>query len=427
MSQIVKKFGQIVGNNIEKHPKRAQNLLKFGFAFAYAYCSLQMKYFPDRYLLPHQIYSSLVCNRLIRYPLSNPETAAVVNLFFPCELLHATGIKPEFAEGFAGYLNGACCERFFIDYIENAGMPKTLCSYHKALLGAAFSEVLPKPKFVMFTTMVCDANIITFRALADFWKIPLFTVDIPSNNDEDAIKYVEEQLKQAVSFIEENTNQKFDYEKLTEVIRRENRSMKLYKEYLKELSAKYIPNNLTSEMYKLFFTHSFNGTAEAERYFEILLDDAKKMKESNDRIRILWCHTVPFWQQSIREIFNNSNKYQLLCSDLNFDGIIELDESKPLRSLAVKLLNNHLKGSADRRAGKILQMAKYLNADGVVYFNHWGCKKTLGGAGITKKMLEESGIPVLVLDGDGCDRENINDGQMKTRLQAFLEILEEKK
>lgn len=427
MSQIVKTFGRIVGSNIAKHPKKSQNLLKFGFAFAYAYSSLQMRYFPDQYWLPHQIYSTLVCNKLIRYPLSNPENSVVVNLFFPCELLHASGLKPEFVEGFAGFLNGACCERFFIDYIENVGMPKTLCSYHKSLLGAAFSEVLPKPKFVMFTTMVCDANIITFRALADFWKIPLFTVDIPSNNDEDAIRYVEEQLKQAISFIEENTNKRFDYEKLTEVIRRENRSMKLYKEYLQELSVKSIPNDLTSEMYKLFFTHVFNGTAEAERYFEILLDDAKKIKETNDRIRILWCHTVPYWQQSIRELFNNSNKYQLLCSDLNFDGIIELDESKPLRSLAVKLLNNHLKGSADRRADRILQMAKYLNADGVVYFNHWGCKKTLGGAGITKKLLEANGIPVLVLDGDGCDRENINDGQMKTRLQAFLEILEEKK
>lgn len=427
MSQIVKTFGRIVGSNIAKHPKKSQNLLKFGFAFAYAYSSLQMRYFPDQYWLPHQIYSTLVCNKLIRYPLSNPENSVVVNLFFPCELLHASGLKPEFVEGFAGFLNGAWCERFFIDYIENVGMPKTLCSYHKSLLGAAFSEVLPKPKFVMFTTMVCDANIITFRALADFWKIPLFTVDIPSNNDEDAIRYVEEQLKQAISFIEENTNKRFDYEKLTEVIRRENRSMKLYKEYLQELSVKSIPNDLTSEMYKLFFTHVFNGTAEAERYFEILLDDAKKIKETNDRIRILWCHTVPYWQQSIRELFNNSNKYQLLCSDLNFDGIIELDESKPLRSLAVKLLNNHLKGSADRRADRILQMAKYLNADGVVYFNHWGCKKTLGGAGITKKLLEANGIPVLVLDGDGCDRENINDGQMKTRLQAFLEILEEKK
>jgi benzoyl-CoA reductase/2-hydroxyglutaryl-CoA dehydratase subunit BcrC/BadD/HgdB len=423
MSNMVKKFGQIVGSNIEKHPKRSLNLLRFG----YAYSGLQMKYFPEKYLLPNQIFSSVVCNKLIRYPLSNPENSAVVNIFFPCELLHAMGIKPEFVEGFSGYLNGACCERSFIDYIENVGMPKTLCSYHKALLGAAFSKVLPKPKFIMFTTMVCDANIITFRALADLWEVPLFTVDIPSKDDEDSIKYVENQLKEAVSFIEENTGKKFDYEKLKEVIRRENRSMKLYREYLKELSEKYIPNDITSEMYKLFFTHILNGTEESEIYFKMLLDDAKKIEGTNDRIRILWCHTIPYWQKSIKEIFNNSKKYQLLCSDMNFDAIMELDENNPIRSLAIKLLDNHVRGSSERRAEKILDMAKFLNTDGVVYFNHWGCKKTLGGAGITKKIIEDGGIPVLVLDGDGCDRENINDGQMQTRLQAFLEILEDKK
>jgi len=423
MSQMVKKFGQIVGSSIEKHPKRAQNLLRFG----YAYSGMQMKYFPGKHLLPHQVYASVVCNRLIRYPLSNPESSAVVNMFFPCELLHAAGIKPYTVEGLSGYLNGACCERFFIDYIENAGMPKTLCSYHKALLGAAFSKVLPKPKFVMFTTMACDANIITFRALADFWRIPLFTVDVPNSIDEESINYVEDQLKQAVSFVEENTNRKFDCEKLKEVIRSENRSMKLYKAFLKKLSVKYIPNDLTSEMYKLLLTHILNGTGESEKYFEMLLDDAEKAEETNNSIRILWCHSIPNWQESIKEVFNNSRKYQLLCSDLNFDAITELDENRPLRSLAVKLLNNHMRGPADRRAGRILDMARYLNADGVIYFNHWGCKKTLGGAGITKKILEESGIPVLVLDGDGCDRDNINDGQMKTRLQAFLEILEARK
>ena len=95
-------------------------------------------------------------------------------------------------------------------------------------------------------------------------EVPLFTVDIPSKDDEDSIKYVENQLKEAVSFIEENTGKKFDYEKLKEVIRRENRSMKLYREYLKELSEKYIPNDITSEMYKLFFTHILNGTEESE-------------------------------------------------------------------------------------------------------------------------------------------------------------------
>ena len=423
MSYVVKKFGQIVGSNIETHPKTSQRLLKLGYALS----GLQMKYFPERYLLPHQIYASVVCNRLIRYSLGKPENSAVVNLFFPCELLHAVGIKPESVEGFSGYLNGACCERFFIDYIENVGIPKTLCSYHKTMLGAALAKVLPKPKFIMATTMICDANIITFRELADFWGIPLFTVDIPSNNDEDSIGYVENQLKQAVSFIEENTDKKFDYEKLKEVIKRENRSMRLYKEYFKELSVKYIPNDITSEMYKLLLTHILNGTEEAEKYFEMILDDAQGQEDRNDKIRILWCHPLPNWQKSIKEIINNSPKYQLLCSDLNFDAVFELDENNPLRSLAIKLLNNHLRGSADHRAGKILDMAQYLNADGVVYFNNWGCKKSLGGAGITKRILEEKGIPVLLLDGDGCDRENINDGQMKTRLQAFLEILEVKR
>ena len=255
MSRILKKFGQLVGSNIEKQPKRAQNLLKFGYAFS----GLYTKYCHAKRLLPYQRYSAVVCNSLIRYSLSDPENSAVVNIFFPCELLHAVGIKPGFVEGFSGFLNGAHCERFFIDYIENAGMPKTLCSYHKALLGAAFSKVLPKPKFVMYTTMACDANSITFRELADFWKIPRFIVDIPKSIDEDSIKYVEEQLKQAVSFIEEQANKKFDYDKLKEVIRRENRSRRLYKEYLKDLSVKYIPNSATSEMYKLFFTHVLSG------------------------------------------------------------------------------------------------------------------------------------------------------------------------
>lgn len=420
MRDAVKKFGEIVGNNLEKNPKTSQRLLKIGYAFS----GFQMKYFPKKYLLPNQVYSSVICNKYIRYPLSNPDNSAVVNLFFPCELLHASNIIPEAVEGFACYLNGAYCERFFIDYIENIGMPKTLCSYHKALLGAAYSGILPRPRFVMFTSMICDSNIITFRELAEFWGIPMFMIDIPNNINERSIGYVENQLKDAVSFIEDNIDKKFDYEKLREVIRRENKSLKLYNEFLDMLSEKFIPNDVTSEMYKVFFTHILMGTKEAEKYFKLLLDDAYKYSEDYRSIRILWCHTIPNWQGTLKEVFNNNKKYQLLCSDLNFDYINELDEDNPLRALAIKLLSNNLLGPVERRIKKVLEMAEYLNANGVVYFNNWGCKKTIGGSLLTKKILEENGIPVLILDGDGCDRENINDGQMKTRLQAFLEILE---
>ncbi len=419
MNKVIKRFGEIVGNNIETHPDRSLKLLKAG----YTVNGLQLKYLPDSSLLPDQKYSSAVCNKKILYSLSNPDKSAVVNVFFPCELLHAMDITPAFVEGLSCYLNGVGSERYFIDYAENMGIPKTYCSYHKVLLGAAFSKVIPKPRFIMNTTMVCDANIITFRALADFWEVPAFTVDVPGSFSEEAVSYVEEQLRKAVVFIENITGQKFNYDKLKEIIRRENASTKLYREYYKELAHKDILNDVTSEMYKLFFTHILNGTKEAEKYFELLLSDARCAKPAGDKTRILWCHTIPNWQESVRKFFNQNKNYQLLCTDVNNDGVVDLDETNPFRSLAVKMLQNHIGGSANRRADKLLQMAKDLNADGVVYFNHWGCKKTLGSSGLVKQMLEDSGIPVLVLDGDGCDRGNINEGQMETRLQAFLEIL----
>ena len=48
---------------------------------------------------------------------------------------------------------------------------------------------------------------------------------------------------------------------------------------------------------------------------------------------------------------------------------------------------------------------------------------TLGAGPIIKQTLEEAGIPVLLLDGDGADMRSQSDGQTKTRLEAFREML----
>jgi benzoyl-CoA reductase/2-hydroxyglutaryl-CoA dehydratase subunit BcrC/BadD/HgdB len=59
----------------------------------------------------------------------------------------------------------------------------------------------------------------------------------------------------------------------------------------------------------------------------------------------------------------------------------------------------------------------------VVIFCHWGCKETAGASQLMRRQIEEAGWPVLVLDGDGCDRDNCMEGQMSTRFSAFLELL----
>ena len=40
-----------------------------------------------------------------------------------------------------------------------------------------------------------------------------------------------------------------------------------------------------------------------------------------------------------------------------------------------------------------------------------------------KKVLEENGIPTLIVDGDAADRANGGGGQILTRCRAFTEML----
>lgn len=41
---------------------------------------------------------------------------------------------------------------------------------------------------------------------------------------------------------------------------------------------------------------------------------------------------------------------------------------------------------------------------------------------LLKKVMEENNIPYLSIDGDGVDRRNSHDGQLRTRLEAFLKF-----
>ena len=143
-------------------------------------------------------------------PLAHPQRAALVNIFMPCELLHAFHLLPMFAEATACYLNGAAAERGFIHYAESAGISPTLCSYHKALLGMGLSGTAGKPLFTACTSIACDANNLTFRRLAQHYGIPHFYLDVPYDHDEYAVAEVSDRLREFAAFLEDATHQKLD-------------------------------------------------------------------------------------------------------------------------------------------------------------------------------------------------------------------------
>ena len=331
-----------------------------------------------------------------------------------------------FAEATACYLNGAAAERGFIHYAESAGISPTLCSYHKALLGMGLSGTAGKPLFTACTSIACDANNLTFRRLAQHYGIPHFYLDVPYDHDEYAVAEVSDRLREFAAFLEDATHQKLDEAALQQAVAHSGRTLELLQQAQAAKAGRNLHNDVTSEFYEVFVTHTMLGTPQAEQYARKLLADIEASPMGGGT-RLLWAHAVPFYQAPVRERLNFSPENQLITCDMNADTLgCYMDPDQPIESMAARLVNNIFNGSAQHRIQRALELCRMQQIDGVVYFCQWGCKQTMGAAQLFKSALEAEGYPVLLLDGDGCDRANTMDGQTATRLDAFLEMLHSK-
>lgn len=136
---------------------------------------------------------------------------------------------------------------------------------------------------------------------------------------------------------------------------------------------------------------------------------------------------MPFLQQPVKDVFNYNPKMHISACDFVADGFQKMHASDPYEALAEKMVNCIYNGSVDQRIQVAEKLAKETNADGGILFAHWGCKGTIGASSLIKSSLEEAGLPTMILDGDGCNPANTSDGQVSTRLQAFMEMLEKGK
>lgn len=422
MNSVIEKFGRLVDGQLADRPMLSRRLLTTAYRLnGWAGKHIIKKTSPARLEL------ASVCNDVIVRPFEHPQESAMVSLFTPCELLQTFGIAPMFPEALSAYLSGAGAERGFIDAAEKHGIPETFCSYHKILLGAAETGVLPKPRFIFNTTFVCDANTLSFRRLADFYGVPHFVLDVPFEQDAGAVSYVAEQLKDCSKKMSALLDKPLDEAVLRQTVQRSGQTLSVYQQYLKKRAEKSMPDEMTSEMYAAFALHVLLGMPEALRFAQGVLREAEAAPAKGNELRLLWVHTLPHLDSAMIELLDFNEKCQILTNDICFDAPAVTDVSDPWQAMARRLVENNLNGPAQRRIDAVLEKAKQMKPDGVVWFCHWGCHHTSGASQLARTQLEAAGFPTLVLDGDGCDRSNCPPGQMTTRMQAFMELLEGKR
>lgn len=416
--QVVDTFGKYVGEWSETRPETARKLLKTGWQAM----NFKYKHMPDQRLMSGDQYLCQFMMDDMIAPLKNPEDSVIVSIFTPCELMQEVGLNPYNVEGFSCYLLGSHAEQRFLRHAENIGIAESLCSYHKAFIGAAETGLLPKPKCIVYTNLTCDANLLTFRHLAEMYDVPSFFIDVPLDPCEESVPYVEKQLRELAYFLMEQTGRNIDEESLKERLRRSKRTQENYSLFQQKRADKYMPTDLVTPLYAAMTNNILMGTEEEERYIQMLLQDVEKA-EPTKGTRLYWMHTIPFWSESVhKQLYFNENA-QIVGCELGQVFCSNYDPEKPYEAMARRMVYHALNGNGIRRIENGIRCAKEAGADGVVWFNHWGCKHTLGNSLLAKKKFEEAGLPLLILDSDGCDRSHGGEGQIATRLEAFLEML----
>ncbi|MCC8067582.1 MAG: 2-hydroxyacyl-CoA dehydratase family protein [Clostridiales bacterium] len=418
--QVVETFGHYIEKWSADSPERARRLLKTGWQAQ----NLKFRFAPDKRLLPADQYLAHLMMDVMLSPLKDPEHSALVSVFTPCELLQEVGLYPYNVESFSCYLSASKTERTFLQTAEDAGLAETLCSYHKTFIGAALSGVLPKPRCIVYTSLACDANLLTFKELAKLYEVPCFAIDIPAGHNPENVAYVADQLRDLAVFLEKSTGKKIDAESLRERTKRSKRTLEGYDTFQKARADKYVPTDLVSPLYSGMTQNILLGTQKEEDYVNRLLSEVEKAGPSKGK-RIYWMHIIPFWSDAVKKEFVFNEKAQIVGCELSQVANLEHHSEDPYEDMAMRLVYHALNGSIMNRIDAGIRHAKETKADGAVWFNHWGCKHTLGGSQLAKRKFEAEGIPMLILDGDGCDRSHGGEGQTSTRLGAFLEMLNE--
>ena len=417
--KIIRWYSDQIWKHIPDRPEKAAKLLRTGMHAERLRCKhFQPKNIPEPYR-----YMRYMADCDVVKALDHPERCAWTNIFAPVELLETFGLTSVSMEALSSFISGFYLEDRLIDHTEAQGIAQTLCSYHKNFLGAADTGLLPKPVLGVTTSMVCDANICSFRYLHEHHGLDTFVLDVPYVWTQEGEDYLVRQLRELIALLEEKTGRKYDEDALKEALCRENETRRYMNAFFEKRALHAYPNEITLVLFMLFATHLDIGKPWVRDCFKWMSEDIENYPLSEQK-RIFWVHLTPYAEPTLRERFNYRDDIAVCCDDFNLDYMDEMDVDHPLNALAKKMIGNIYNGPFTRKMDACCDYVQRYNCDAVIELCHWGCKQSAGGAVLLKDRMREIGKPMLILDGDALDRRNCPEGQIKTRLEAFLELLD---
>jgi len=169
-----------------------------------------------------------------------PVAWCMVNFWEGDPILKAMDVAAIFPENYGTVCAATGTAQEYLGRSEGEGFPTHLCGYARNCFGYTKKMIelgeipaeaplggMAKPDFMLSSGAFCDARYKWFQALRRYWDVPVWVLELPHPGVNEiamegaldyTIKYVVEELREFVNFLERLLGKKMDWDKLDELL-----------------------------------------------------------------------------------------------------------------------------------------------------------------------------------------------------------------
>lgn len=361
---------------------------------------------------------------------SGKDAVAWCGIAVPFDLLNAMGITSCFVEFVGAVLAATGTADPFLEEAEQAGFVGDTCGYHRAVIGAARKNVMPQPDFLIASSCPCSGGVAVMENLARLFNKELFVLNVPQENSKQSVTYLAEQIKEMVAFVVRHTGKPLDEGKLRQAVENTNRARKLMQDVYQ--LAQNVPSPTDGRLLTNFglVMPLFCGTTAAVDIAQAYKDEFTHRLDRGiqgvpaEKLRLLWIQNRIQFDNPLVELLEKEYKANIVSDELNDIYWDPIDPDDPYTDMARRAISIPLNGSMQGRIRHLQKLARTYKLDGAINPCNWGCRQGTGARGLISEGLKQIGVPVLNLEVDCVDKRNFAEGQLRTRLEAFIEMLE---
>ena len=358
----------------------------------------------------------------------------------PVEIFRSMDVvafSPEYACGVMSTFRGGPVLKY-LD-VGSARVSEELCAVNRFPIGLMFSGDTLTPDMIVYAPAhPCDSAKAAYSNLGYYFNIPSFYLDLPLLSDERGKEYVVKQYRKMISFMEEQSKQKLDWDRLREVIGHANQANE-YAHQLNELR-KNTPSPVPSRLAVICggAIMGLGGTPEIVEWFRMQCDLAKgrvrnvKGIAREQKVRLLWIANAVNFDLSILDWLEAKYGAVTVASLFHMYPSEPIDNTRDedtiLQGLATRALEypmgRHGRGPVDLYINECINVARDYKVDAVIFAGNTGCKWNWATAQLVKDTIyDKLKIPTLTFELVPNDPRVVSYDSIKAKFEQFFELV----